>query len=209
MPVVTQCPDCSAKIRVSDNAVGKQIKCPKCSSAFTATAADGGSSPAIQAPPPKAPAKAAAPKPAPAPAPAPPPPAPSPPAAKDDEPADGADASAAATSSDDEWGSATDAGPARRRKKAPDFGDYLAYRAFFTPTIGIQILFFLGSGYFIYLGARLVGVAVDAINYKFTAGFELLLWALGFLFGGPFVMRVICEVIVAIFRILETLKEQH
>jgi predicted Zn finger-like uncharacterized protein len=36
MPEVVSCPDCQSKLRVPDNLLGKKVKCPKCSNAFTA-----------------------------------------------------------------------------------------------------------------------------------------------------------------------------
>jgi predicted Zn finger-like uncharacterized protein len=50
MPLMTACPQCAAKIRFPDNAVGRQIKCPKCGTAFTATA--GGAPPPASRPAP-------------------------------------------------------------------------------------------------------------------------------------------------------------
>jgi predicted Zn finger-like uncharacterized protein len=38
MPEVVSCPDCQSKLRVPDNLLGKKVKCPKCSNAFTAVA---------------------------------------------------------------------------------------------------------------------------------------------------------------------------
>ncbi|HEY7326578.1 MAG TPA: DUF4190 domain-containing protein [Gemmataceae bacterium] len=34
MPISVICPECSGKLRVADNLVGKKIKCPKCSATF-------------------------------------------------------------------------------------------------------------------------------------------------------------------------------
>jgi predicted Zn finger-like uncharacterized protein len=40
MPEVIQCPHCNRKLRVPDNLLGKKVKCPSCSSTFTATAGE-------------------------------------------------------------------------------------------------------------------------------------------------------------------------
>jgi predicted Zn finger-like uncharacterized protein len=61
MPEIINCPQCERKLRVPDDLLGQQVKCPTCSTTFTATAA---------------PSEAPAPAPQAAPAPAPPPPPP-------------------------------------------------------------------------------------------------------------------------------------
>jgi hypothetical protein len=38
MPIQVACPSCSQPLRVPDNLIGEMVKCPKCESAFTATA---------------------------------------------------------------------------------------------------------------------------------------------------------------------------
>src|SRR5207302_593089 len=40
MPEVIQCPKCNRKLRVPDHLLGKKVKCPSCSSTFTATAGE-------------------------------------------------------------------------------------------------------------------------------------------------------------------------
>src|SRR5438105_10355577 len=40
MPEVIQCPKCNRKLRVPDNLLGKKVKCPSCSTAFTAAAGE-------------------------------------------------------------------------------------------------------------------------------------------------------------------------
>src|SRR5437879_5862827 len=36
MPILIHCPDCGAKIRAPEQAIGRQIRCPKCDAEFTA-----------------------------------------------------------------------------------------------------------------------------------------------------------------------------
>jgi predicted Zn finger-like uncharacterized protein len=48
MPEIVQCPECSRKLRVPDELLGRKVKCPTCSANFQATAV-GGDNP--QAPP--------------------------------------------------------------------------------------------------------------------------------------------------------------
>jgi predicted Zn finger-like uncharacterized protein len=64
MPVITSCPDCSRKLRVPDELLGKKVRCPGCKVVFTA-AADSAGAPAPPAAPP-APRQAAPPPPRPA-----------------------------------------------------------------------------------------------------------------------------------------------
>jgi predicted Zn finger-like uncharacterized protein len=40
MPILIQCPSCERRLRVPDNLLGKQVKCPSCQTTFTA--AEGG-----------------------------------------------------------------------------------------------------------------------------------------------------------------------
>jgi len=40
MPEITSCPDCSKKLRVPDDLIGKKVRCPGCSKMFTAQVAD-------------------------------------------------------------------------------------------------------------------------------------------------------------------------
>jgi predicted Zn finger-like uncharacterized protein len=56
MPVIVSCPECGAKLRVPDTAVGKRVKCSKCATAFVAEppAGDAG----VQAEPPEEPVSA-------------------------------------------------------------------------------------------------------------------------------------------------------
>src|SRR5438309_1265812 len=38
MPQITSCPDCSKKLRVPDELIGKKVKCPGCATMFIAEA---------------------------------------------------------------------------------------------------------------------------------------------------------------------------
>lgn len=48
---IISCPDCSRKLRVPDNLLGKQVKCPSCGKTFTAEATDASEDPADSMPP--------------------------------------------------------------------------------------------------------------------------------------------------------------
>jgi predicted Zn finger-like uncharacterized protein len=54
MTLSLTCPECSGKLKVADNLVGKKIKCPKCSTVFPAAAPEEAAITA-KAPPPAAP----------------------------------------------------------------------------------------------------------------------------------------------------------
>jgi predicted Zn finger-like uncharacterized protein len=194
MPVITVCPECSAKMKVSDNAVGKQIKCPKCSQPFTVTVSP-----------------AAAPAPAPAvaaPAPKPAPVAMTPVAPDPLEQLGGMDSE---TERDKPADDADDLAPRRpkvRRQSPADFMALLNYQAFITPTFGIHVVFVIGAGFYVYLGLKLLYASLDIFKFSANAGMEAMAYGLGLLILGPIVVRVGCETIMAIFRILETLKEK-
>jgi predicted Zn finger-like uncharacterized protein len=236
MPVVTVCPKCSAKIRVSDNAVGRQIKCPKCTAVFTATAAPA-SSPAVApaksspsasgaAPNPSAvPAKSApsapgtVPNPAAAPAKTKPTAPGTAPAPKETPPIPFAPEPT--TSPFGDFDNVTDMINAPAEKEAAprpsaertraggepsSFSDFLAFRVLLGPKI-IQIFFWVGViGCII---AALIGVysAVQWISIDTTAGLVGLLSSLGILVLGPMLVRLWCEVLTVIYRIFDTLRD--
>jgi hypothetical protein len=80
-------------------------------------------------------------------------------------------------------------------------GDFLTFRRMITPIL-IQIFFWLG-----FLGCIAVGIVMisGADSYR---GQELMLPAgiLVIIFG-PWVIRIICEIMIVIFRINETLTD--
>jgi predicted Zn finger-like uncharacterized protein len=61
MPTLTSCPSCSKQLKVPDELLGRQVKCPQCGTTFTATAAVTPGGP----PPPPSPQHPFAPPPAP------------------------------------------------------------------------------------------------------------------------------------------------
>jgi predicted Zn finger-like uncharacterized protein len=52
MPAIVDCPSCNRKLRVPDELLGRNVKCPTCSTTFQASA-----SPSSVVPPPTPPAK--------------------------------------------------------------------------------------------------------------------------------------------------------
>jgi predicted Zn finger-like uncharacterized protein len=197
MPIVTSCPECTAKIRVSDNAVGKQIKCPKCGKAFPVSA---GPAPAAPTPTPAPPKSSPRIKPAPSPPP---------------EPFALEELSGLASEPEREPApppepeeTAPPERPKPSRRPAPDFMAFLRFQVFITPSFGIHVLFIVWAGYCVYWGGRHAYTSLDAFGRSASVGLELLSYGLGLMILGPILVRVICETIVAIFRILETLKER-
>lgn len=184
MPVLTTCPDCSAKMRVPDHAVGKQIKCPKCGGTFTVTA--GGASPPPPPPPP-------APKPAPV---APTPVAP--------DPLD----QLSGMESPDTAGDMDDAPPRKfaARRGGNTTSDFLAFRLFITPVV-IQILFWFGVLACIIAGLMGMYGAIRIAEYNFSGAVIPLLTAMAILVIGPIMVRVQCELTMVFFRMYDTLRE--
>jgi len=71
--------------------------------------------------------------------------------------------------------------------------DFLAFRKMITPVI-IQILFWIG-----------VVACVIAAIINFTQG--LVLGGFVVLVLGPIMVRVYCEILIVVFKVLDTLKE--
>jgi hypothetical protein len=75
-----------------------------------------------------------------------------------------------------------------------DFGEFLAFRKFFTP-IAIQVIFWLG----------VLGVIIASLSMMFrgAAGFFAgLIW----LVVGTVLVRVYCELLILLFRIYDELR---
>jgi predicted Zn finger-like uncharacterized protein len=181
MPVVTICPECSAKMKVSDNAVGKQIKCPKCNNPFTVTA--GG------APPPRPQGVAPAPV------------APMPVAPDPLEQLSGME-----SAGDDLPPPRRPGGYSRGSGSGNPFADFLTFRLFITPMV-IQVLFWLGVlGCLIWGMIALYG-AVRMLEFSFAAALIPLTGAMLILFIGPIMVRVQCELTMVFFRMYDTLRE--
>jgi predicted Zn finger-like uncharacterized protein len=235
MPVVTVCPKCSAKIRVSDNAVGRQIKCPKCTAVFTATA--GPASSPVVAPAKSSPsAPGTAPNPSAAPAksaPSAPGTVPNPAAApaKTKPTAQGTASASKETppiplapeptmSPFGEFDNVADmisapaekedTGPRPSAERTRARGEPSSFGDFlaFRVLVGpkiIQILFWVGV-----IGcivAALIGVYLSVQIIDTTTGLLGLLWSLAILVVGPMLVRLWCEVLAVIYRIFDTLRD--
>lgn len=79
--------------------------------------------------------------------------------------------------------------------------DFLAFRKFITPVF-IQIIFWIGAGACMLLG--LVSMIAGASSY---GGGQAVLGGLVLIVLGPLGVRVYCEVMIVLFRILDRLGE--
>jgi len=77
--------------------------------------------------------------------------------------------------------------------------DYLTFRRFITPVI-IQIIFWIGVGVSVILGITMIAASAGAFRGAIGIVNGLIV-----LFVGPIAVRVICELIMAVFRIHEAL----
>jgi len=78
--------------------------------------------------------------------------------------------------------------------------DFLAFKKMITP-IAIQILFWIGVGVCVIMGITMIAAASQF--GRATA----VVSGLVVLFVGPIAVRVVCELIVAVFGIYDRLKE--
>jgi hypothetical protein len=197
MPIVVTCPECDAKIKAPEHAIGKMIKCPKCSGKFTATANSG-----------------AAPAPTPPPAPPPPPPAPDQDTVHDDSsgfgdievpPVKAPAAPKPAPKGNDDFDDMPM--PPKKKRGPASFGDFLTFKAFITPTFGIQIVFWVIVAYSMYFGFGLLQFGIDVMDHSFGQGIKVIGLAMLQIVLAPIFTRVMCETIVVFFRINESIGE--
>ncbi|GAB4312591.1 MAG: hypothetical protein Kow0097_14120 [Candidatus Bipolaricaulota bacterium] len=80
--------------------------------------------------------------------------------------------------------------------------EYLAFRKMLTP-IAIQVIFWIGVAACVILG--LVGI-VSGASAPLGGGGQVLAGILT-LFLGPLAVRIWCELLIVVFRILDTLGE--
>ncbi len=72
--------------------------------------------------------------------------------------------------------------------------DFLCFRSMMTPTL-LQIIFWLGT-----IFAVFAGLYVIFIHHKFSIGLQILIL-------GPLLLRVLCEMMIVIFRVNDNLKK--
>ncbi len=203
MPILIHCPDCGAKIRAPEKAIGRQIRCPKCDAEFTAQ------SNAAPAPPAEAPPPEPVPEPVAAGA-APPPEANEAPksasveAIRRELPVDGDE-------EEDEDESPPAMTPESYGPPRNPLVDVLLFRMMITPII-IQFLFWLGVIACVIGGGITLVVAIGLMvsgNSDVTAAFIQALLGLGLIVLGPLAIRLVCELNILFFRIYDTLREMQ
>lgn len=177
--LVIACPICLQKIRAPNNVLGRQIKCPQCKNGFTAV------DPAAVAPEPIAPAQTAA----------------RTDFATESEPS----ADPLGLGSEDQF----DATPATESR--PSVVDYLVFRRMITPAI-VTGLFYFGVAVILLVG---LVFAVMTLLSSLGKGGNIAVGLLTVLLDGVITLsslvmwRVLCEVILVLFRILDQLREMN
>jgi hypothetical protein len=82
-----------------------------------------------------------------------------------------------------------------------DFGEFLAFRKMITPVI-IQIVFWVGVVICIISGL----VAIAAAMTPYGSGYTVIIGLL-YIFIGPLLVRIYCELLILFFRMNESLTE--
>jgi len=80
--------------------------------------------------------------------------------------------------------------------------DYLAFRRFITPVV-IQVIFWIGVAVSVILGITMIAASAGAFRGAIGVVNGLIV-----LFVGPIAVRMICELIMAVFRIHEVLVKE-
>jgi predicted Zn finger-like uncharacterized protein len=194
MAIEIHCPHCSAKIKAPETVIGKQVRCPSCKNAFTAALPE-----QMEAPP--EPAYSAAPM----------------------SMAPGRDYDAPPPAP------AAAAPLPRRTEGDGSVMDYLLFRRMITPVI-LTAFFYVVAAFIVLTGCAgsiftLMGsLATDSIIVNPTGlgpgipssagrsglslfGFFLALIQLAFTFVSLILWRIVCEILIVIFRISETLTD--
>jgi len=78
--------------------------------------------------------------------------------------------------------------------------DFLAFRKMITPMV-IQVLFWIGAV------SVVIGALVMLVGGIVKGGVGMALGGLLYLFLGPLMVRIYCEVVIVLFRILDALGE--
>jgi len=182
MPVVIACPTCQQKVRIGENLLGKQVKCPQCKNPFIAVDPNA-------VPPPATSWEGITPKSefafdAPAPLP-----------------------TTVEPSREDFDDEKAPARPSERPRKSggSTFVDYLLFRRMVTPGV-IIVLFYVG------VVALIIGGIIQAVSGVLVlihGSIWGILALLGALFGtilAILLLRIYCEVVAVFFRILDNVR---
>jgi predicted Zn finger-like uncharacterized protein len=179
MAVVIACPTCQQKVRVNENLLGKSVKCPQCKNPFTAVDPN-----AVQA-------NASSWEPTPSSdldfsSQLPPPPPPRP----------------------EEFDEPTAADPAAIPRKAGRSAlvDYLLFRRMVTPAV-IIVLFYIGVVVLVISGIVWAISGLFVLFNRSAFGILIILGAFLLTLLGILILRIYCEVVTVLFRILDNLRQ--
>ena len=85
-----------------------------------------------------------------------------------------------------------------------DFGELLQWDRFITPSV-IRVFYWLSLGLTVLLGMSFVFTALSMMAVNVFAGLLLLIAAMVFILVGIIFIRIVCELVMVIFRINEHL----
>lgn len=189
MPITITCPDCDSRIRAPDSVSGRPVTCPKCGKHFTAL-------PGPDLPPTNKTIVATAA------APAPPPPA------------------------EDGWAEIVESPPDKPEAPPPPVPpptvemteetsrppnvllDFLLFRKMVAPVIVQTFFWFSFVGCILFGGllfAQVLSLLQQGAGFAPLAGYLFATFGVWFL--GPLLARLICEILILLFRIHDTLRE--
>ena len=80
--------------------------------------------------------------------------------------------------------------------------DFLTFRKMITPII-IQVLFWIGAVLCVIAGIIMIA---SGVNSRYGGG-EMVIMGLLWLFLGPLLVRIYCEILIVLFRMNETLTD--
>jgi hypothetical protein len=85
-----------------------------------------------------------------------------------------------------------------------DFAELLQWDRFITPSI-IRVFYWISLGLTLLAGLSLIVTALGMMAINFFAGLFLLIAAMLFMLAGTLFVRILCEVVMVLFRINEHL----
>lgn len=91
------------------------------------------------------------------------------------------------------------------------FGEFISFRKIVSPFIVKFILFYVGVAYYVYLGIRTIilsfQIGLGTTIPTGDKGWQILLWGFGYLILGPIFVRFLCELMLAVFQMNDSLKD--
>jgi hypothetical protein len=85
-----------------------------------------------------------------------------------------------------------------------DFAELLQWDRFITPSI-IRVFYWVALGLTLLAGLSLIFTALGMMAINFFAGLFLLIAAMLFILAGTLFVRILCELVMVLFRINEHL----